>query len=128
MEKNKLPDFITEAIKAGEQQANSFKQAEEILTQKKKEEERKYAEEKLIEARIWVLEELPELIRDLTTQTKRELSLGSSDYDNPDFEILGKVEACKEIGLKIKDSSYNADPGEEGAYSHGAGCNYYVTW
>lgn len=123
-----MDNKILESIKAGELEHQ--KQLEEQKSERSKQEKArlKWIELCKLIAADWARVTLPTLIKEETAKGIRILSLGSSDYDNPDHNILCKVKEAELLGLKIIESSYEADPGEEGCYSHGAGCSYSISW
>lgn len=126
--KTKIPDFIQNAIKAGEFDAKAIEQQKKTLDDKRRKDDQEYEAKMLSIAREWTINDLPDLIRKETTIGKRELFLGSSDYDNRNINTLTKVKACQELGLGIKKANYKADYEVDGTYSHGDGCSYYVIW
>lgn len=79
-------------------------------------------------AKVWVDRTLPILIKEETAKGKRSLIIGSSDYGNSDYDVVCKAEEARRLGLKIREESYKADPGSDGAYAHGDGCSYYIEW
>lgn len=119
---------ILESIKAGELEYQKQLAQQKIEEEKKEKAKLEWIHRCEETAKFWALNTLPELIRQETAKGNRSMRIGSSDYNNADHEVLCKVEAAKKLGLRIIETRYEADPGEEGCYSHGAGSNYSVAW
>lgn len=124
-----MDKIILDAIKAGESILEEKRKETELKEKERQEQHKQYVEKVRKKVEEWSKTTLPELIKTETANNKRELYLGSSDSDKADTETELKVDITRrKLGLAIRTQHYDASPGEEGAYAHGSGWSYYITW
>lgn len=122
-----MNDAIIKAIKDGEDMLVAKLAQEAKVKAIQVAEDNTYRLKLAAEAKVWANDALPDLIKSQTAIGKRALDLGSCDSDEINISYY-KSQECEKLGMKVGRVSYRADPGSDGAYAHGNGVSFTLTW